>query len=458
MSEKENITGMTADASKADILLTGTTETPSVIPDVSLADSDSQSPEDAISSSTQEDDADESPVSEKSDKLKRRIKARSKSLKSRWNTFKDVLFSRILHLNRIDRYLMWKFLSTYIFVIVIIISIAVVFDVNENIDKFVSRNATVHQIIFDYYVNFVPYYSNLFSQLFVFVSVIYFTTKLAENSEIIAMMSTGMTFRRLMRPYILSSIIICMVTFYLGCYVIPDGNIKRVEFENTFKKRRTPAYTTNVQLEVDKGVIAYIGRYEDNTKTGYEFFLDKFKNKKLVSHLQSSTIRYDSLAEEPYHWILSNYQIRDIEGMREVLSSGTRLDTIIKMEPQDFLITKGQQETLTSPKLRKYIKRQKERGFANIKEFEFEYWKRGASSFAIIILTVMGASLSARKRKNGMGIALGIGIFLSLLYILFQTFSKTFAVNLNMHAALAAWIPNILFAFIAFIVYKKAPR
>ena len=175
---------MTADASKADILLTGTTETPSVIPDVSLADSDSQSPEDAISSSTQEDDADESPVSEKSDKLKRRIKARSKSLKSRWNTFKDVLFSRILHLNRIDRYLMWKFLSTYIFVIVIIISIAVVFDVNENIDKFVSRNATVHQIIFDYYVNFVPYYSNLFSQLFVFVSVIYFTTKLAENSEI----------------------------------------------------------------------------------------------------------------------------------------------------------------------------------------------------------------------------------------------------------------------------------
>ena len=407
MSEKENITGMTADASKADILLTGTTETPSVIPDVSLADSDSQSPEDAISSSTQEDDADESPVSEKSDKLKRRIKARSKSLKSRWNTFKDILFSRILHLNRIDRYLMWKFLSTYIFVIVIIISIAVVFDVNENIDKFVSRNATVHQIIFDYYVNFVPYYSNLFSQLFVFVSVIYFTTKLAENP---------------------------------------------------FKKRRTPAYTTNVQLEVDKGVIAYIGRYEDNTKTGYEFFLDKFKNKKLVSHLQSSTIRYDSLAEEPYHWILSNYQIRDIEGMREVLSSGTRLDTIIKMEPQDFLITKGQQETLTSPKLRKYIKRQKERGFANIKEFEFEYWKRGASSFAIIILTVMGASLSARKRKNGMGIALGIGIFLSLLYILFQTFSKTFAVNLNMHAALAAWIPNILFAFIAFILYKKAPR
>lgn len=383
---------------------------------------------------------------------------KKKSLKDCWQSFKAFFFSRILPLNLIDRYLMWKFLSTYLFVILIIISIAVVFDINENIDKFVSRNATMRQIFLDYYLNFVPYYSNLFSQLFVFVSVIYFTTKLAENSEIIAMMSTGMTFRRLLRPYILSSVIIALISYYLGCYIIPEGNIKRVKFENTFKKRRTPAYTTNVQLEVDKGVIAYIGRYEDNTKTGYDFFLDKFKNKKLVSHLQSSTIRYDTLSEEPYHWVLSNYQIRELQGMREMLTSGSRLDTIIKMEPQDFLITKGQQETLTTPKLRNYIERQKARGFANIKEFEFEYWKRGASSFAIIILTIMGASLSARKRKNGMGIALGIGIILSLLYILFQTFSKTFAVNLNMHPAFAAWLPNLVFLIIAFILYKKAPR
>lgn len=386
------------------------------------------------------------------------VKKRRKSLKARWRAFKDYLFTHIIPLNLIDRYLMWKFLSTYLFVILIIISIAVVFDINENIDKFVSRNATMRQIFLDYYVNFVPYYSNLFSQLFVFISVIYFTTKLAENSEIIAMMSTGMTFSRLLRPYILSSILIALLSYYLGCYVIPEGNIKRVKFENTFKKRKTPAYTTNVQLEVDKGVIAYIGRYEDNTKTGYEFFLDKFKNKKLVSHLQSSTIRYDTLSEEPYHWVLSNYQTRELQGMREILNSGSRLDTVIKMEPQDFLISKGQQETLTTPKLKRYIERQKERGFANIKEFEFEYWKRGSSAFAIIILTIMGASLSARKRKNGMGIALGIGILLSLLYILFQTFTKTFAVNLNMHPTLAAWFPNIIFAFIAFILYKKAPR
>ena len=389
---------------------------------------------------------------------RRRKTQRLWSLRKGWRSFKDFLYTHIIPLNRIDRYLIGKFLSTYIFVIIIIISIAVVFDINENIDKFVSRNATIRQIIFDYYVNFVPYYSNLFSQLFVFVSVIYFTTKLAENSEIIAMMSTGMTFRRLMRPYIISSILIAALTFYLSAYIIPEGNIKRVKFENTFKKNNVQTYTTNVQLEVDKGVIAYIGRYEDRVKTGYEFFLDKFKNKKLVSHLQANTIRYDSLSEEPYHWILSNYEIRDLQGMREVLSSGSRLDTIIKMEPQDFMITKGQQETLTTPRLKRYISRQKERGFANIKEFEFEYWKRGSSAFAIIILTIMGASLSARKRKNGMGIALGIGIFLSLFYIMFQTVSKTFAVNLNMHPMLAAWLPNLVFMIIAYILYKKAPR
>lgn len=406
-------------------------------------------------------DIDDDPYENDPDILKARIKQRLKNLrkaKSSWPQIKSFIYEKIFHINRLDRYLIWKFLSTYFFVIVIIISIAMVFDITENIDKFVSRNATMRQIFLDYYVNFVPFYSNLFSQLFVFISVIYFTTKLAENSEIIAMMSTGVTFSRLLRPYIISSVLISLLTYYLGAYVIPEGNIKRVKFENTYKKRNIPTYTTNVQLEVDHGVIAYIGRYEDSNKTGYEFFLDKFRNKKLVSHLQSTTIRYDTLSEEPYHWILSSYSIRDLQGMREVLSSGSRLDTILKMEPQDFLITRGQQETLTTPKLSRYISRQKERGFANIKEFEFEYWKRGSSSFAIIILTIMGVSLSARKRKNGMGIALGIGIFLSLLYIMFQTVSKTFAVNLNMHPALAAWLPNIVFAFIAYILYKKAPR
>ncbi len=374
-----------------------------------------------------------------------------------WQRIKDRLADHN-PVTRLDRYIIWKFLGTYFFSIILIISIAVVFDINENIDKFLSKNATMKEIFLDYYLNFVPYYSNLFSQLFVFISVIFFTTKLAENSEIIAMMSTGLSYRRLMRPYMIAAAFIAIFTFVMGSYVIPHGNVKRVEFENKYKRKNVVTYATNVQLEVDTGVIAYIGRYENSMKLGYDFRLDKIINKKIVSTLQAHTIQYDSLSEEPYHWIISNYQERNLQGMREVISSGQRLDTLIKMEPQDFLITKGQQETLSTPELAKYIERQKQRGFANIKEFEVEYWKRGASSFATFILTLIGVSISARKRKNGMGIALGIGLALILSYIMFQTVSSTFAVNANMHPALAAWLPNIIFSFIAFYFYKKAPR
>ena len=360
--------------------------------------------------------------------------------------------------NRLDRYIIGKFLGTYFFSIALIISIAVVFDFNENIDKFLSHNAPMSAIWFDYYLNFIPYYSNLFSQLFVFISVIFFTSKLAENSEIIAMMSTGMSFPRLMRPYMISAAIICALTLVLGAYVIPRGNVKRVKFENTYKSKKRQTYTTNVQMEVEEGVIAYIDQYEDNVKTGYFFTLDKFVNKKIVSHLQASIIQYDSLSEEPYHWIIKNYQERDLQGMREKITSGDRLDTLIRMEPQDFLITKGQQQTLTTPELSAYIERQKSRGFANIKEFQVEYWQRGASSFAAFILTAIGLCLSAKKRKNGMGISLGIGLALSVTYILFQTISSTFAINSNVPPIIAAWIPNIVFAFIAIYCYKFAPK
>lgn len=360
--------------------------------------------------------------------------------------------------SRLDRYIILKFLGTYFFSIALIISVAVVFDFNENIDKFLGKNAPMKAIFLDYYVNFVPYFSNLFSQLFVFISVIFFTTKLADNSEIIAMMSTGVSFNRLMRPYMFSALVIACMTFVLSCYVIPEGNVKRVKFENQYKRKNVLDYTSNVQLEVDEGVIAYIGRYEDSQKTGYEFTLDKFEDKKIVKHLQAMTIQYDSVAPEPYHWIITNYQTRDFQGMREILENGYRKDTIIKMEPSDFLIRKGQQETLTSPKLREYIARQKQRGFANVQEFEVEYYKRGASAFAAFILTIIGASLSARKRKNGMGVTLGIGLALSFAYILFQTVSATFAIKADFPPVVAVWIPNILYSFIALYCYKKAPR
>lgn len=359
-------------------------------------------------------------------------------------------------LKRLDRYIIVKFLGTYFFAIALIISIAVVFDINENIDRFINNKAPLEAIVFDYYLNFIPYYTNLFSPLFVFIAVIFFTSKLAENSEIIAMFSTGMSFKRLMVPYMISAAIISAVTFVLGTEVIPTGSVTRLKFEEQYKKKKSADYARNIQLEVDTGVVAYMERYENYNKTGYRFSLDKFEDHKLVSHLTARRITYDTAS---YHkWIIRDYMIREMRGMKEVITRGDRLDSIIKMEPQDFLITRGQQETMTSPQLREYIQKQKQRGFANIKEFEVEYHRRIAMSFAAFILTAIGLSLSSRKVKGGMGLHLGIGLALSFSYILFQTISATFAINGNMPPALAVWIPNILYLFIAIYLYHKAPK
>ena len=282
----------------------------------------------------------------------------NKRLQSRW-------------LKRLDIYIIKKFLGTYFFAIALIISIAVVFDVNENIDRFINNKAPLKAIVFDYYMNFIPYFSNLLSPLFVFIAVIFFTSKLAENSEIIAMFSTGMSFKRMMRPYMISAAIISIVAYGLGAYVIPKGNVTRLNFEDRYKKKKKVEYVRNVQMEVDSGVIAYIERYENYNKTGYRFSLDKFKDKKLISHLTARSITYDTASV--HKWIIKNYMIREMDGMREKITKGDRMDSIIKMEPQDFLIMKNQQQTMTSPALKSYIDKQKKRGFANIKEFEIEY-------------------------------------------------------------------------------------
>lgn len=356
----------------------------------------------------------------------------------------------------LDWYIIKKFLGTYVFAIALIISIAVVFDFNEKMDKFMEREAPWSAIVFDYYMNFIPYFANLFSPLFVFIAVIFFTSKLAENSEIIAMFSTGMSFKRLMRPYMISAAVIAVATFMLGSYVIPKGSVTRLNFEDRYVKSKKKGSATNVQLEVDSGVIAYIDRYQDYNKTGNRFSLDKFVDKKLVSHLTARRMVYDTTTVNK--WTIHDYMIRELDGLKENIIKGDRLDTIINMDPTDFLIMKNQQEMLTSPQLSEYIDKQRRRGFANIKEFEIEYHKRIAMSFASFILTVIGLSLSSKKTKGGMGLHLGIGLALSFSYILFQTITSTFAVNGNVPPVVAVWIPNILYAFIAFYLYKKAPK
>ncbi len=352
----------------------------------------------------------------------------------------------------LDIYIIRKFLGTYLFAIMLILAITIMFDVNEKLDSFLK--APLGATIFDYFLNFLPYFANQFSPLFTFIAVIFFTSKMADNSEIIAILSSGVSYRRFMRPYLISACIIAAATYVLSAYVIPPANVKRINYTNTYVKNKRVDYGANIMLQVAPGEIAYMNRFENSSKTGYRFSLESFEDKKLVSRLTAQTIKYDTL----HMWQVRDYMIREFRGTREYITRGAVLDTIIPIEPRDFLISKNDHETLTTPQLQEYISRQKERGVANIKSFEIENHRRYAMTAAAFILTIIGMSLSSKKVKGGMGVNIGIGLVLSFSYILFMTVTSTFAVSGYTSPMVAMWIPNFIYLIIAITLYFKASK
>ena len=357
-------------------------------------------------------------------------------------------------LKRIDRYIIAKFLGTYFLSIALIISIAVVFDITEKLDNFFGNNVPLEAIVFDYYINFIPYFSILFSPLFVFISVIFFTSKMAENTEIIAILSSGISFRRMMLPYFISAFIIAAMTFYLNSYVVPKGNIVRLEFENQYVKKRFTETASNIQMEVKPGVIMYLERYDKGRKRGFGFSLEKFEDKKLVSRMTASNVEWDTL----YNWRTNHYLIRHFDGLTERIEKGTYRDTIIPIQPSDFIVMRGMQEQMTLTELNNYLRKQKARGVGNIKEFELEYHRRFSFPFAAFILTLIGVSLSSQKKRGGMGINIGVGLVLSFSYILLSTVSSTFSINGSMSPVWAMWMTNFIYLPIGILLYIRAPK
>ena len=353
----------------------------------------------------------------------------------------------------IDRYIIRKFLGTYVFAIILLLAIVVIFDINEKLDAFLK--APLHATIVDYFLNFIPYFANQFAPLFTFIAVIFFTSKLAMHNALVAMLSSGMRFRRLLRPCMVSAAVIAAASFVLSAYIIPPANVKRINYTNTYVKNKRVDYGANIMLMVAPNEIAYINRYDNITKTGIRFSLESFdKDKRLVSRLTATSIRWDTL----YNWRVNDYVIRDFRDGREYISKGMSLDTIIPFEPRDFLIAVNDCEKMTTPALARYVERQKERGVANIRTFEVEYHRRFAMTAAAFILTIIGMSLSSRKVKGGMGLNIGIGLVLSFGYILFMTVTQTFALSGLTSAMVAMWIPNVLFSLIALVLYIRARR
>jgi lipopolysaccharide export system permease protein len=366
---------------------------------------------------------------------------------------KKLRWPRMLTLSILDRYILRKFLGTYVFAIILLLAIIVVFDINEKIDAFLK--APLSETMKDYFVNFIPYFANQFAPLFTFIAVIFFTSKLAGNSEIIAMLSTGMSFRRLLLPYLIGAAVIASVSFVLSAYVIPPANVKRLAYQDKYVKNKRVDYGSNIMLMVAPNEIAYMNRYDNISKTGAKFSLESFDSTKcLVSRLTAQTVSWDTL----YSWRVYDYVIRDFKDGRELIRKGSQLDTVIPFEPRDFLISANDHEKLTTPELITYVNRQKMRGVGNIQSFEIEYHRRFAMTAAAFILTVIGMSLSSRKVKGGMGLNIGIGLVLSFSYILFMTVTQSFALSGLTSAFIAMWIPNVVYTIIAVSLYIRASK
>ncbi len=362
-----------------------------------------------------------------------------------------------LRLRIIDRYIIRKFLGTFLFCLCLIITIAVVFDFAEKIDNFMEREAPARAIIFDYYLNYIPYFSTLFSPLFVFIAVIFFTSKMAANTEIIAILNSGMSFRRMMYPYFLSSFVIAVFIFLLTNFVIPQANSKRMVFEDRYYRssaRRMPVM--NIHRQVFRNVYIYLESFNPISLTGRNFTIEQFDDSgRLMSKLNGNMVRYDTASNK---WSVMTYYIRNIDGNEETILKGEKIDTALTIKPNDFSRVPGFEGTMTYKELNDYIDLLQLQGSDELKVFLIEKHKRIANPFAVFILTLIGVSLSSRKVRGGIGMNIGIGLGLSFSYILFMQFASQFSLKGNLDPMLAMWIPNILYAGVAYFLYRIAPK
>lgn len=356
----------------------------------------------------------------------------------------------------IDRYIMKKFIVSFFISILLIIGIVIIFDLSEKIDDFVKNEATLKEVIFDYYVHFVPYFMNMFSPLFVFITVIFFTSRLTANSEVIAILSGGVSYRRMMVPYLVSAAIISALSLGLNLYVIPRANEHRIAFEAKYVKRHNNYKSRDIHYQIAPGEFVYIGNFSSWNETCYQFTLETIEDNRVKSKLSAETAKWDSTFDG---WHLRNYYIRDFsEGLMDKVETGTQKDTVIALKIEDFFRNEKTVETLPARKLNELIEVQKMRGDSAIMYSLIEKQRRVALPFSAFILTIIGVSLSTKKKRGGTGWNLGIGIGLAFTYILFLKFSEMFVYTNTLPPFVALWLPNVLFAVVAIVLYKMAPK
>lgn len=354
----------------------------------------------------------------------------------------------------LDKYILKKFLSAFFFVVLIIVSIIVVIDITEKTEKFIKANLNFVEIL-GFYLDYIPWIANTIAPITIFIAAVFVTSKMASHTEIVAMLSSGVSFPRFLLPYIIGAIIIGAASFYLIGWVIPLGTKSMVEFEMEHLKSKFYFTDVDNHFQENPELYAYVQRYNNTSNTGYRFTLERFDSTVLKEKLTAKNIKWNPETEK---WSLTNWQVRVVAEEGERILKGQALDTALRLHPKDFESDYREYDALTIPQLNERINELKSRGLEGYEVFEVEKYKRITYPFTAIILTIMGVIVSSRKSRGGTGFQIALGFTLSFVFILFFIMAKSIAEGGSMHPLLAMWLPNITFSFVAMAMYKFIPR
>ena len=358
-------------------------------------------------------------------------------------------------MKKIDWYIIKKFLGTFFFTMILIILIVIIFDVSEKIDDFIKNQAPLSEIVFSYYLTFIPYFTNMFSSLFTFIAVVFFTSKLAANTEIIAILSSGVSFRRLLRPYLIAAFFLAVLSFYLANFLIPQTNQIRYAFEDKYIFSKKANNQRNIHIQNNPGTILYVESYSNDNNKGRNFTMERISDFEMNYKLKARDITYDSLKN---NWEVHHYMIQQRSNEGVFFEYGDTLEIDLNVLPSDFSAQIKRMDIMNYFELDQFIASEKIKGSKNIKFYEVERHKRVSFPFATLILTIIGASLSSRKVRGGIGLHLAFGILISFAYIIFMQISTVFATFGTLSPFVAVWIPNFLFALLAILLVRLAPK
>lgn len=360
-----------------------------------------------------------------------------------------------MKLKILDRYLIKNFLITYVFVAFVIVLIICMIDYTEKVDDFLDKKAPLKEIIIDYYLNLIPYWINYISPLMVFIATVFFTSRIAARTEIVAILSSGISFGRMLLPYMVGASVLGVLTFVQVGWILPLANKIRNGFEKTYVKNEFYFSGRNVHITIADDVYAYLESYNTSSQTGNKFTMETIKGNKLLQKLSADKIVWQPKKKK---WTLEKYQIRTLDSLGEKISTGASMDTTINLSPKDFESDYNLFETFTLPELNAYIDLLKSRGADGLEVYLIEKYTRFTQPFAILILTAIGVIVSARKSRRGVGWQIALGFMLAFIYILFFLLSKGVAEAGTINTLFAVWLPNIVFSVIGVILYKTLPR